>query len=197
MVFGWILDSNSSRSFRKTMLVLGVGVTLGMGFGILLLWGFGYQFPPPSAQPVLSLTSIRKGMSAPDFELLSLVGDGVRLSDYKGSVVLVNFWATWCAPCRLEMPDFQKVYEKSHPDMKILAVNVGETPEQVQPFIEELGLTFDILLDAESEVSELYNVLGYPTSLVIGRDGNIVAYHVGYLNSTQLTQYLEEAGISR
>lgn len=135
---------------------------------------------------------INKGDIAPDFELTTLDGEVVKLSDYRGQRVMLNFWGTWCPPCRAEMPDMQKFYEKK--DMVILAVNLLETesnPDNVQKFVDEYGLTFTIPLDEESAVSDHYKVSAYPTSLMIDSSGRIQSRFMGAINYDMMVQEFE------
>lgn len=136
-----------------------------------------------------------KGSLAPDFELQSLSGETVRLSDYKGQVVLVNFWATWCPPCLLEMPGIQDRYERYSPDLVVLAVNIAEPPTLVSGFVEEFQLTFDPLLDPKAEIEMLYRIVGYPSTIFIDREGVIQAVHIGFMTEDQLDGYLIDAGL--
>lgn len=136
-----------------------------------------------------------KGAIAPDFTLTSLSGEEVSLSDFRGQPVLVNFWATWCGPCRLEMPAIQDRYQMHQPDLVVLAVNLAESAEQVSEFVDELGLTFDPLLDADGSIFELYQVLGYPSSYFIDPDGIIQAVHIGFMTEGQLDENIALIGI--
>lgn len=122
-------------------------------------------------------TGILKGQLAPDFALTDLQGNTVRLSDFKGKKVLVNFWATWCPPCRVEMPHMQKFYEDyQSKDVVILGVNLTpteENPDNVQAFVKEQQLTFPIVLDKEGDVMQTYQVVAYPTTFLLDSDGVI------------------------
>lgn len=136
-----------------------------------------------------------RGQLAPDFELKTGDGETVRLSDYRGQRVLLNFWATWCPPCRAEMPDMQELYTKSNLDVEILAVNLTATEkseEVVAPFVEEYGLTFPILMDRSSEVSNLYSVYAYPTSYMIDSAGRIQFIALGAINYDLMFQEAEK-----
>ena len=120
------------------------------------------------------------GKLAPDFELSSLDGKVVSLSDFRGKPVFLNFWATWCGPCRFEMPFIQKMYEGlSNEGLVVLAVNVQENPATVKEFVESFGLTFPVLLDTNSEVRLAYNIRGIPTTFFIDKNGIIQDIKIG------------------
>ncbi len=126
--------------------------------------------------------AIGRGRRAPDFELPRLGGEAsVRLSALRGSVVLVNFWATWCKPCEDEMPAMERLYRALRPDgFELLAVSVDDEAEAVAEFQQRLGLSFPILLDPRKDVaSGLYHTFRFPESLLIGRDGVVVERYIG------------------
>lgn len=116
---------------------------------------------------------------APDFELTSLTGETVKLSDYKGKMVMLNFWASWCPPCRVEMPHMETYYQeyKDEENIEILAVNMTTlergSKEKVGEFVDKHGLTFPILMDEEGDVKDLYKVMVYPTTYIINPEGII------------------------
>lgn len=131
-----------------------------------------------SYQPVLT------GAPAPEFTATNLAGETVHLSDYRGRVVLVNIWATWCAPCRSEMPSMQDLYEDlKDTDFEILAVSIDAAPGQVdeggrpggdlRAFADDLGLTFPILHDPSGRIQQVYQTTGVPETFLVGRDGLI------------------------
>src|SRR5690625_3637095 len=135
---------------------------------------------------------IDKGYIAPDFELTTLDGEVMKLSDYRGQRVMLNFWGSWCPPCRAEMPDMQKFYENK--DVAVLAVNLIETerhPDDVQDFVDEFGITFPIPIDEESAVGNYYQVIAYPTTLMIDSSGRIQARFRGPLNYDIMVQQFE------
>ncbi len=121
------------------------------------------------------------GSSAPDFILKDLDGKKVKLSDHRGEIVLLNFWATWCPPCRAEMPSMEKMKEKMKgKDFIILAVSIDtSSPDRLSDFIEKNGYTFDILHDPEQTVARNYLVMGIPTTYIIDKKGVIVEKSVG------------------
>jgi len=120
------------------------------------------------------------GQEAPDFELETLNGEKVKLSDYRGQPVMLNFWATWCPPCKEEIPDMQKFYEEN--DIVVLAVNLTDTEmskKNVQKFADEYGITFPVVLDVDSETSLLYKINPIPTSYMIDKEGMITHKQYG------------------
>jgi peroxiredoxin len=127
--------------------------------------------------------------SAPDFVLPDLTGQVVRLSQLRGKVVLLNIWATWCPPCRKEMPTMELLYQKMKgADFVMLAASQDiDGKNTVLPYLQEGGLTFPVLLDVNGEVGKKYNVTGYPETFIIDRQGTIVYHHIGYNDWSQPT----------
>jgi thiol-disulfide isomerase/thioredoxin len=119
----------------------------------------------------------------------------INLEDYHGQVVMLNFWATWCPPCRAEMPTIEAVYDVyKDQGFEVLAINVSEPASLVVPFVEEHQLSFPIVMDPNRELQRQYNVNSYPTSIFISPDGEIVARHEGIISGQQMVQYMIEAG---
>ncbi len=133
------------------------------------------------------------GAVAPEISLQSLQGEHRSLGDLRGQVVLINFWATWCGPCKLEMPAIQARYNDG--GFAVLAVDFNEPADQVRTFVEELGLNFPILLDPGGVVQELYRVRGYPTTFFVDADGIIRVFHIGEMSADILDQYLAQMGV--
>ncbi|MGM8213184.1 redoxin domain-containing protein [Virgibacillus sp. W0430] len=136
---------------------------------------------------------LEKGNLAPDFELKTLEGETVKLSDFRGERVMLNFWATWCPPCRAEMPDMQKFHEKT--DVVILAVDLLETESSksnVPAFVEEFGVTFRVLLDEDSSVANRYRIQPIPTTFMIDSEGKIQNVSFGALNYELMVQEYEK-----
>jgi peroxiredoxin len=121
------------------------------------------------------------GQPAPEFSLADLKGNAVRLANLKGKVVFVNVWATWCEPCRQEMPAMQALYTTlAGPDFEMLAVNSDQSDRGVvDRFVQSNGLSFPVLPDPNLQVAERYQVTGYPETFVIDRNGTIVAHELG------------------
>ncbi len=118
---------------------------------------------------------------APDFVLEDLGGGAVRLSNYRGRVVFLNVWTTWCEPCRVEMPSMEVLHRRlGGEDFVVLAVSADADGRQVvAPFVQELALTFPVLLDPDGQVVSRYRVTGYPETFIVDRDGRIVAHEIG------------------
>ncbi len=133
---------------------------------------------------------------APDFALLDLAGNVHRLSDYRGKTVVVNFWASWCKPCRREFPLFVETYEreKDH-GLVILGVNVEESPDQVRKFVTDFGATYPILLD-KGPVASRYRVSGLPETWFIDADGVARIQIIGEVSKGTLARSLEETGFA-
>jgi len=138
------------------------------------------------------------GDTAYNFTLDDLDGQRVSLTDFRGQPVIVNFWATWCAPCRIEMPVFQELYERHQDDgLVILALDQAESPEVAGDyFYDEMGLTFTPLLDEDSEIATTYGSYGVlPSTFFIDSEGTVAAIHRGPLTQGQAAGYLAAAGI--
>lgn len=135
---------------------------------------------------------IQKGQRAPDFELKDLQGQTVKLSDFQGKKVMINFWATWCPPCRVEMPHMQKFYaDYNKQGVVILAVNLTPTEENadsVLAFVKDYGLTFPVVLDEEGTTIQTYQVVAYPTTYVIDSNGVIREKFQGAINYDMMKQ---------
>lgn len=138
-------------------------------------------------------TGVKEGALAPDFTLESLDGSQVSLADFRGRPVLINFWATWCGPCRVEMPYIQAAYERyKEQEFVVLAVDIQETKPQVEAFAQEFSLTFPVLLDETGKVTATYKVLGVPTSIFVDRAGII-----SYIYPGAMTEAILEEQIAR
>lgn len=141
-------------------------------------------------------SGLKVGDKAPNFILKTLSGEKVNLSDLIGKKVILNFWATWCPPCREEMPAMEQVYQKyKNQEVEIVAVNstVGkETVDKVKKFTEELNITFPIPLDVEAEVFKVYQIYGLPTTYFINTKGVIHFVHFGPMDESFMIQELEK-----
>lgn len=155
---------------RKQWIIVGVIVALlaaGAALGVRLA---------PDIFPV------EVGARAPEFHAVRLsTGESVSLSDYRGKVVLLNIWATWCVPCRAEMPSLEALHREFPTDsFAIVTVSIDEGgPDVVRAFAEELGLTFEILHDRTRQIERIYQTTGVPETFVLNRDGRIVSKKIG------------------
>lgn len=138
--------------------------------------------------------AVQIGEVAPNFTLVDLDGNEHSLKSLRGKPVIVNFWATWCAPCRVEMPEFeQALADYAGDDLVILALNREETPEVVEEFfVEEMGLTFTPLLDNTAQVADGYGVFNMPTTYFLNAEGIVSAVHRGPIARVQLDDYMEQ-----
>jgi peroxiredoxin len=131
------------------------------------------------------------GDKAPKFKLLGLDGKVHQLSDYAGKNVVINFWGTYCPPCKAEMPAIQKQYEQwRKSDVVVLAVNMGESPITVHGFIDPLKTTFPVLLDENFEIRKNYGVIQYPTTFFVKPNGRIAKINVGGMDENYIQQSL-------
>ena len=166
----------SSRRKRWEILML---VSLAAG----ILWTVASRVPSAVGAPLSSSPSPREGFLAPDFTLDTLDGNTVTLSELRGNVVVVNFWATWCLPCRAETPALEKSYEQ-YKDSGVVVLGVNLTDQdsisEVESFVQEFRLTYPILLDRDGTVSNtLYQIRGLPTTFFVNREGIIRTAVVG------------------
>ncbi len=134
---------------------------------------------------ILAATSLAssgmEGQVAPDFALKSTTGENLRLSEYRGDVVMINFWATWCGPCRQEMPLLDELYARYHRvGFNLLGVNIDDDTARALRMVEELDLHFPVVFDTRKEVSRLYNVEAMPATILVDREGKIRHVHHGY-----------------
>lgn len=190
-------ENNSNTVDNRTpfgrfiaMVMIGFGLlALGITF---LLWANQNTTGSASAQD-FSAVPVQVDYPAPELELIALDGDPVVLNDYLGKVVLVNLWATWCPPCREEMPTLQSFYEKYQADgFVLLAIDQGETAEQVVPFADEFSLTFPIWLDTGSEAGNAFKTMNLPSSYVIDRTGRVRLMWIGGISKKNLEKYVPD-----
>ncbi len=190
-------------------LIVAGGLLLGLAAGLLIFHGVpasqavAVASPQPSPRAAAASETMPApapvvGAPAPDFTLADLSGTQVSLSDFKGQVVLLNFWATWCPPCKLEMPTLQQHYvDFKDQGLVVVGVEAGEPKAEVQAFAAEQRLTFPILADEKSAVTDQYRVLALPTTFVIDRQGVIVRQHRGMMDEAQVDEYLAALGLKK
>ncbi len=146
--------------------------------GLMMTWAI-----PTEADPFADFGVIRPKVQkpAPDFTLANLKGEQRHLSDYRGKVVLLHFWATWCLPCRTEMPVIHHLgHSNAERGLELLCINVDRgNRDGVREFMQDISLNFHTLLDPEGDVRNVYEVRGFPTTYIIGRDGKIIGRIIG------------------
>ncbi|ARU56373.1 thiol-disulfide isomerase-like protein [Oleiphilus messinensis] len=151
-------------NFRSREHVVGV-------LGIALVFSLLLSVPNPSSA----------NTPAPDFTLKSTTGQNLRLNDYRGQVVLLNFWASWCGPCRQEMPELEKIQQKwSKYGFTVLAVNVDAQQALADKFLQSQSVSFPVLYDHQNRVTQLFEVKAMPSTVLIDRNGIARHWHMGY-----------------
>ncbi|HLA87103.1 MAG TPA: TlpA disulfide reductase family protein [Anaerolineales bacterium] len=183
--------TESNLPFRKRRWEILMLVSLAAG----ILWTLVSRVPSAVDAPLSTSPSPREGFLAPDFTLDTLDGTKVTLSKLRGKIVLINLWATWCPPCRAEMPALENAY-KQYKDsgVVVLGLNVTnqDSEKDIPPFVDEFGLTFPILLDRDGSVSALYQLKGLPTTYFVNREGIIRTVVVGGpMNETFIRSKIE------
>ena len=170
----------------KSLSILGLSLVVA---GVILFFVVRAVLPVLTSNQNNNIEApVSAGEMAADFKLQSLSGKPVTLSSLRGKVVFLNVWATWCGPCREEMPSMETLYEsfKNRQDFVILAVSQDRKGRiAVQPFVEKNHLHFDVLLDPDNVVGDAYNVSGVPETFIIDRSGRIVAHHMGAVDWSQ------------
>lgn len=154
--------------FRPTSNFIHLALTIGAILALTLLLGKANAAGADTAQ-------------APDFTLAQREGPNVRLSEQRGDIILLNFWASWCGPCRQELPAFEALFQQyADLGVNVLAVNLDDEPRKADVLLSDINVSFPVLFDSEGEVSARYDVSAMPTTVIIDRDGNVRLVHKGY-----------------
>ncbi|MCL5264554.1 MAG: TlpA family protein disulfide reductase [Chloroflexi bacterium] len=171
--------------FLIAIFVAVAGYVVNEGVDIPLLSGQS-SGPPSGVGPNV-------GMLAPDFTLKDPQGNQVSLSGFRGRPVMINFWATWCPPCRYEMPFMETVYrERAADGLVILAVSIDEDPNAVPRFMKEFGITFPVVLDTDQSVATKYRIRPIPTSFFVDKDGVIRDMEIGAMDKKTILKKLSK-----
>lgn len=188
---------SKGRPRAAAWLILGGGFLVGLIMMFLILGG--NRQPNRQGAVAINLNDavsvklVQVGKPAPPISAQTPSGDTLDLGDLRGKVVAINFWATWCPPCRAEMPAFQAAYtDQPGDDFVVLAVNVGEPAEKVQGFVNEFGLTFPVVLDPSEEIANVYGVEGLPVTFWVDSEGIIQNQHIGLLTADLIDRYLDD-----
>lgn len=183
----------AEKSKSNKLVTIVVGIWIGVCVGAVVVAAV-IMFGPSFLQRG-GVAGIETDVAAPDFELVDLSGNIVRLQDLHGQAVVVNYWATWCGPCVREMPMFQKYHELYSGKMVMIGVDQEESAEVVKTFLQDFDLNYPILLDEKSDVSKAYQVMVLPTTFFIDQEGILRYRHVGYLEEDQFRAYLGKLGV--
>jgi len=153
---------------------------------------------PPESNPTGRDTSPQEGRAAPDFRLETLGGGTLRLSVLQGKAVLVSFWASWCQPCRSELPHLVAAYDRYRQEgLEIVAVNLQEDEDTIAAFVEEFGVQFPVVIDRSGDVADEYRVIGIPTSYFIDRSGVVRSIYTGPFVGQESRQAIEESDLAK
>jgi cytochrome c biogenesis protein CcmG/thiol:disulfide interchange protein DsbE len=171
----------------KILIILGGGLIVGSILGFLI-------FLSGSGSNKAARNSPVAGKPFPEVSLMDLSGNPVSLSSYKGHPLIVNFWATWCGPCKVEMPLLQ-LYSQRYPDLRLVGINNDETADTINKFLKANNLQIEVLLDTGGVVANQFQVFGFPTTYFVDADGIMRAIYVGELDADLLNGFLPEIGI--
>lgn len=176
---------------KKTLLALAVALVVLLGGASVLYSKLSGQLPQENmTQEAQSSAQEQEFQMAPDFTVEDAAGNPVRLSDFQGKPAVVNFWASWCSPCKSEMPEFESAYAEYGEDIHFLMVNLTsdskETREQADALMAETGYTFPVYYDTEGSAAAAYGIYSIPMTLFIDKDGYLVAYGSGMLTADSL-----------
>lgn len=180
----------------RTAVVAALLLFVAMLVAVFVLQGCASDEPDGSSTGGAPSGPVREGMVAPAFTLTSLDGETVSLSDYAGRPVLVNFWASWCPPCRDEFPALVRAYADHREDgLEILGVTYNDQAEQARAFAEESGAEWPILSDPDHEAWDAFSPVGPPTSYFVDADGIVQRVHIGAVDEEQLASHLTAIGL--
>jgi peroxiredoxin len=168
---------------KKTQLLYFIGLLLFLALTLSILLFSSRDSTSVSTSPV-------KGSTAPNFIAMQLDGTNVNLASLRGQWIILNFWATWCVPCKREMPELQAFYEDT--GITVIGVNLAEDEELIAAWIRDYGITYPIALDPKEEIYSLYHIMGQPTTFVINPDGLIVELILGETTAENLLAIVEQ-----
>ena len=192
------LENQPTKSTGSKFVWVGLVIVILIGVGVWGALNFTSLADSVDAAAVENVAGLEPapvtGHPAPDFTLRTLDGQAVSLSDFQGQPVIINFWATWCGPCRVEMPHLQEAYTAHRNDVVILGVNLTErdNPDDVPGFVEEFGLTFPILFDEDGQVANEYKAFGQPASIFVDEAGVVHTVFYGPVNRAFIDARISE-----
>ena len=184
---------------QKTKTILGLAAFAGLLVGAVLAYNALSKRVPPDADPPRTQAQGEQSSqanqssqnAAPDFTVTDEAGSAVRLSDFRGKPVVLNFWASWCPPCRKEMPDFDKAHRELGGEVMFMMVNCGDDAPDGMRFVQDLGYGFPVYFDTQDEGTTAYGVTGIPATFFINAEGSIVSNKVGSLSEAALRAGIE------
>ena len=168
-----------------------IGVVLAI---VIIGASFGYEYLSEKTEiPAPEAPNQEEKIPAPDFVMLDIDGNEINFSEFKGKPVVINFWATWCGPCKREMPFFDEAYKEFGDEIEFIMLNVpeGDTIEGAKEFSKENGYTFPLYFDADFSGARIYGITSFPTTVFIDKEGNVSAGYIGALNRDTIFQNLE------
>lgn len=170
-------------------LILGVAIFLFAANPAINLFDNSGEFSLQSGAP-------RIGQPVPQFSAEWINGGSFDQDILLEKKTVLNFWATWCAPCRQEMPIFQSAYEQYRPEIQVIGLNAGESATEIREFLDEFGIDFDIAIDIDGSVQGQFAVLGLPITFFIDEQGMLIAQHIGGVTEQQMDGYLKLLGVN-
>lgn len=179
----------------KNLILYSIAVVL---IFILAIFGYRYltqEYSPNEIEIGKDNQNEESQSKAPDFTVINNNGDEVKLSDYIGKLVVVNFWATWCGPCASELPAFDNAYEKYKDEVEFLMVNLtdgySETVDKVKKYVKDNGYTFPVYYDTKYSATNAYSIYSIPRTLFIDKKGNLIYSSIGAMSEEILNKYIE------
>jgi peroxiredoxin len=190
------LEQNNQSSFLRTawFWITLIALVLILGGSWIIFSRFLVNTTTAGGEAIVLEPAPVAGYPAPNFELVSTEGKTVRLSDFRGQPVILNFWATWCGPCRAEFPEFQKAAVDNADRLVIIGINntTSDQPDKIPAFLEEFGVTFPIVLDETGETIKTYKILGLPTTIFVDSNGVVNEVFTGPLNKAYIESKISE-----
>ncbi len=178
-------------SFARFLALIMISMGL-ISLGIVSFLALSSSYPDPASLELSAIPAV-VNYPAPDLSLRDLAGNDVSLSGYRDSVALVNLWATWCSPCKEEMPALQNFYEEyKDKGFVLIAINQEESRDLVAPFVQEFGLTFPVWLDLDYLAQRKFNTENLPSSYVIDRSGIVRLMWIGGISKKNLEKYVPD-----
>lgn len=176
------------RQISRLLILVGIGIWIFVA-------GFLYFRSLKGGSAETVAPSI--GNTAPDFELANLTGQTIRLNNLRGRPVLINFWATWCGYCLQELPTIEKYYERYSSNLVVLAVEVGDSMDDVRSVVAKYGFKFPVLRDPDSHVFNRYRLDSFPVTFILNAKGVVMVRHLGFMTEDNLVNYLSEVGLNK